>query len=464
MTDFLVIGAGPAGMAAAIEASRQGASVTVVDNRPEPGGNIYAGMQSTRIERPHIYNALGSSYHDGAGLVDAFISAKTNYLPSHMLWHLDPDGIASVRGPSGVLTFHSEKVILATGAQERPVPVTGWTLPGVMGVGAAQILLKASGDIPKSPVIIIGHGPLPLLYAAQVLSVGGQISAFVEPELPRSFSALGKNLSGAWYGRDYLLKGTYYLWKRLLSRVPVYRRAKDIRIAGTVQVSEVRFRTTQEHILQAQSVLLHDGVVPNVNPAAAGGLPLERNEIQDCWAPLSNDIIQLAGDAAGILGAKSAELTGKAAVYRLMGEAEPREITRALNNERKFRSFIDGVYPPLGNGALASDETIICRCEAVTKASILAAIRSSGTDPNRLKTNLRCGMGPCQGRMCGLSVERIISEATGTPKRDVGLHRLRNPIVPITIGNLATAQPASGNTIPLSGEIERSASNSGERS
>lgn len=440
MSDLLVIGAGPAGMAAAITASANGASVTVVDNRSEPGGNIYSCLKSTRSSRPKVWDALGSSYHSGQKLVDQFLSCDINYLPNHALWHLDPDGTASVRGPEGIKSFDNSKIILATGAQERPMPLEGWTLPGAMGVGAAQILLKSSGQLPIGPIIIVGQGPLPLLYAAQVLAVGGSIGAFVEPTVPRQIADYFQKMLGAWHGKTYLFKGLSYLMRRTLARIPVYRNAKEIRILGQEQVEGVEFRTNRIRQIPARSVLLHDGVVPNINPAAAGGLTLSRSEVQDCWFPVSNDLIKVAGDAGGILGAKSAELSGRKAVYESMGEPVPASIEYALEKERQFRSFIDAVYPTYGNAELATDPTIICRCEAVSMARIVSNIPECDTDPNRLKTNLRCGMGPCQGRMCALSIEAIISKTTGASKPEVGLHRLRNPIVPITLDDLATAQ------------------------
>ncbi len=443
MTDLLVIGGGPAGMSAALTASQNGANVTLIENKPELGGNIYAYLNSTRTKRPAIWKALGSSYHEGQTLIDGVLSSSITYLPEHALWHLDPDGSASVRGPNGTLTFKPGKVVLPTGAQERPMPLPGWTLPGVMGVGAAQILLKAGGGVPKGPLIIVGTGPLPLLYAAQVLAVGGQITAFIEPSFKKNSHDIFSNLGGAWHGRKYLIKGVGYLIKRALSRVPVYQNASSIEILGDTCVNGVRFYDGVDRMFEAQTVLLHDGVVPNVNPGGAAGLQLEISYQQKCWAPISNDNIVVAGDAGRILGAKSAKLSGIAAAHTLMENKTPEWVTSTLKKETKFRSFIDAMYPAIGSGEMATGKTTICRCESVTKDQILENARSFGADPNRLKTNLRCGMGPCQGRMCALSVENLLSEATGADKQSIGPHKLRNPIIPISMGDLARTKPYS---------------------
>lgn len=440
MTDILIIGAGPAGMAAAITASHNGADVTVVDNRIEPGGNIYSSLISTKRDRPKIWEALGSSYHNGQELIENFLQSKINYLPQHSLWHLDPDGSASVRGSGGLKNFNAKKVILATGAQERPMPIENWTLPGVMGVGAAQILLKNNGHIPNGQIVIIGTGPLPLLYAAQVLAVGGKIHAFVQPKYSRDISTCFRNLLGAWHGRSYLNAGLLYLMKRALAKIPVYRDVTEIQIVGNNFAEGVQFKTNTLHKLKASSILLHDGVVPNVNAGAAAGLQLVRNSEQDCWAPKSNNIIKVAGDAGGIQGAKAAELSGKIATLEALNLPIPYHLKSKLAKEKQFRSFIDAVYPPIGNAVLANDATLICRCESVSKGEMVTAIAYTGTDPNRLKTNLRCGMGPCQGRMCSLSIEAIISSTSGEDKNSIGLHRLRNPIVPITFRDLASLE------------------------
>lgn len=438
MTELLIIGAGPAGMAAAITAAEKGTKVTVIDNRSEPGGNIYASLRSTKSKRPIVWRNLGSSYHGGEALIEKFLRSSAVYLPLHSLWHLDPDGTASAKGPDGLKFFKPKRVILATGAQERPMPIENWTLPGVMGVGAAQILLKNSGQLTQTPTVILGTGPLPLLYATQVLANGGTIAAFIEPKFSRQLSTCAGELMGAWYGGGYLLKGLSYLIRRSLARIPIYRNASDIRLVGSTQVEGIKFRTKEvERHLLASSVLLHDGVVPNINPAAAAGLELKRNAQQDCWYPEPNEIIRVAGDVGGILGAKAAEITGELAALESLNSKVPTSLKRKLNKERKFRHFIDAMYPPIGSGSLANDETLICRCEAVSKLAIRSNIATTNGDPNRIKTNLRCGMGPCQGRMCSLSIETIIGNEQGKPKESIGLPRLRNPIVPVTLDELA---------------------------
>ena len=444
MTDLLVVGAGPAGLSAALTAARQGAGVTVVDNRSEPGGNIYAALTTTRAQRPAVYRRLGSSYAAGAALIDAFLATDIDYRPRHVLWHVDPDGTVATSGPEGATVFRTGTVILATGAQERPMPLPGWTLPGVMGVGAAQLLLKTSGDLPDGPIVIVGTGPLALLYAQQVAACGGRVAAFVEPRPAVPPPIVPRHLQGAWAGRHYVLKGLGYLAARAWRRTPVYRKATGIAVLGADRAEAVRFTAGGETEIPARTVLLHDGVVPNVNPPAAADLPFARSATQACWSPSSHGRVLVAGDAGGILGAAAAALSGEAAAHRALGRAVPARLTRALERERAFRRFIDAAYPPLGNAALADPETPVCRCEMVTARRVQDTAALTGTDPNRLKSVLRCGMGPCQGRMCALSVEALIARATGTPAEAVGFHRIRSPIAPVTLGELADLDTAHG--------------------
>lgn len=442
MTDILIVGAGPAGMAAAIQGAKSGAKITIVDNKPEPGGNIYSGLLSTRKSHSNVWQAAGSTYQQGAKLIDEFMRCGVKYLPQHSLWHIAPDGTIGIIGADGAKSFKAKKIIMATGAQERPMPMTGWTLPGVMGVGSAQILFKNGGPLPQDPIVIIGSGPLPLLYASQVLAMGGKIAAFIEPMGAVKHVAGIKNMRGAWHGKSYLLKGIGYLIKRKLARIAIYKNAKNIQIIGDEFVTAVHFTTDKPHKIKAKTILLHDGVIPNVNPTGAAELAFEQSKAQQSWAAVSDGILHVAGDAGGILGAKAAALTGEKAMLDALGLNVPQKLMACLEKEQKFRTFIDAVYPPMGNAQFATNETIICRCELVTREAIQATLATTGNDPNRLKSALRCGMGPCQGRMCALSVEAIIADQLQIDAQTIGFHRIRSPIIPITLGEFAKLEIA----------------------
>jgi thioredoxin reductase len=174
--DLAIIGAGPAGMAAAVLAGELGLAVVVLDEQPAPGGQIYRN-----IERAGDAAALGASYLRGAALARAFRVAAHDYRPGASVWHVETAAGQPCRlwllRDGRVGQVHARRVLLAAGATERPVPVPGWTLPGVMTVGALQILLKAAGMTPEGPVVLVGNGPLLYLTAVQLAAAGGQVAA-----------------------------------------------------------------------------------------------------------------------------------------------------------------------------------------------------------------------------------------------------------------------------------------------
>ena len=441
MKEILIVGAGPAGMSAAVEAANLGKIPVVIDNRPEPGGNIYAYLGSNRQNRPQRMHIFGSDYTKGAELIDAFWEAvsagKIVYYPSTRLWRLDPDGGYAYDGPAGSRAGQAESVILATGAQERPMPLPGWTLPGVMGVGAAQILLKSGGDLPAGDIVVVGSGPLPLLLTEQLAAAGRPVKAVVEPD---GASALLAATPLAYYAGAVpktALKGVMLLAKRALRRTPIWRRATAIAVDGDERATGIRFTSDKEIRIDATNVLLHDGIVPNLNPIRAAGLSTHYSEQQKTWHAKPNDVIRLAGDGAGILGADAAVVSGRLIARELCGADVSGVDLSAMAKQRSFRRFIDRAYPPVCTATHAESDTVLCRCEMIKAHQVEHSIATHGTDPNAIKRALRVGMGPCQGRMCGHSLVDFVSSKTQTSPDEVGLPRARNPILPISFKALA---------------------------
>ena len=158
-----IIGAGPAGMAAAVLAAELGLETVLIDEQPAPGGQIYRAIEGAEPNTP-----LGPDYLVGRPLVTALRASNVDYRSGTTLWHLDPEGTLFLETGGRIETVTARRILLATGALERPVPIPGWTLPGVMTAGAAQILLKSSGLVPEGRVVLAGQGPLLYLVAAQL--------------------------------------------------------------------------------------------------------------------------------------------------------------------------------------------------------------------------------------------------------------------------------------------------------
>lgn len=441
MTDLLIVGAGPAGMSAAIEVVKHGVHPILVDNRPEPGGNIYAFLGSNKRKHPERMKIFGPDYAKGGALIDAFLAyvkeGRVTYHASTRLWRIDPDGGYAFDGPDGSKAGKAKHIILSTGAQERPMPLPGWTLPGVMGVGAAQILMKSGGELPEGDIVIVGAGPLPLLLADQLAKAGRPVKAMIEPAGASRLLSAAPHILQAAAAPKTAIKGTLLLAKRFLRRTAVWRNAKSIEILGVDRATGVRFKRGSMIELNAACVLIHDGIIPNLNPLRAAGLALEYSEQQKTWHVQSSDVIHVAGDGAGILGVDAAIISGRTAAKRVCGANPTQRDEAAFQKQRSFRQFIDATYPPVQTAGTAQSDTVLCRCEMVRAGEVEAAIATLGADPNAIKRALRIGMGPCQGRLCNHSLADFSGAKLNCSAKEAGLPRARNPVLPVSFATVA---------------------------
>ncbi len=457
--DLAIIGAGPAGMAAAAQAAAAGARTILLDENPAPGGQIYRSIERNSPARRAF---LGKDYWKGKGVLKAFLQCDAAYLPQALVWSVEQgetDGKVSVElrvsagGKSSIV--HARRVVFATGAMERPMPVRGWTLPGVMTIGAAQIALKSSGLVPDGRVVLAGSGPLLYLFADQLLQAGGNLVAVLDTT-PRSNWAKALPFLPPFLVSPYLLKGLALLAKVRRS-VPVFNGIRAIEIIGQDRATAIRFQAkgrTEE--IDIDSAFLHQGVVPNNSLANATGCLLAWNDRQKCFQPeldtrgrSSLPAIYVAGDGGGIGGALIAEVGGRIAALAACLDLFPEKARRigpllAKHEKRRRvlsrgRTFIDTLYQPAAAFRAPTDlETIACRCEEVTVGAIRDAAARNVVGPNQLKTMLRCGMGPCQGRMCTATITEILADVQQRSPADIGTYRLRTPIKPVPLREFAS--------------------------
>jgi thioredoxin reductase/bacterioferritin-associated ferredoxin len=447
--DVVVIGAGPAGLAAAATAAEAGLSTLLLDENAGPGGQVWRAIASTPVtERDH----LGADYWAGADLVQAVRSSGAEIIQRATVWSLDRNlevGV-SVGGASSFVK--ARRVILATGALERPFPIPGWTLPGVMTAGAAQTMLKSSGLVPDGPTVIAGQGPLLWLLAAQILRLGGRIDRILDTTERRNYLAALPH-AFAFMTSPYFAKGLA-LMKEVRAKVQVVTGVSELAAAGDGQLATVTYVSGgRRETIPVQLLLLHQGVVPNVNLAMAAGIEHRWDDLQLCWSPVldhdcntSVEGIAIAGDGAGIGGAEAAIVRGRiaarAAVEALAPAAAaklaPMSTFRAsLAQAERGRAFLDTLFRPARQFRIPSGDTIVCRCEEVTAKDVLDAVAIGATGPNQLKAYRRTGMGPCQGRLCGLTVTELMAQARGKTAQEIGYYRLRAPVKPITLAELA---------------------------
>ena len=452
-TDVVVIGAGPAGMAAAAEMADLGLRVVVLDEQTEPGGQIWRGVGRKSTSHPVEVDVLGDEYAAGMPVVSAFMQSTADFLPGTAVWQVDADddGV-TVHTVAGGRTrrIRAAGLIAATGAMERAMPVPGWTLPGVMTAGAAQILLKTADMVPEGRVVLAGAGPLLLLVANQLAAAGADVAAVLETVGWREHLDAAPFLPKALGARDDLAKGIR-LRRALVGRgVPVLRAARDIAIEGDGRAEAVAHSRGR---VPADVVLLHDGVVPNVQLTRQMRVPHLWHAVQRCWHPagdawgrVSGVRLWVAGDGAGIEGWRVAILRGRRAaldaardlgrISRQERDASARELDADVDHATAVRPLLDHLFPPR-SAADASDDVVVCRCEEVTAGALREAVRLGATGANQVKTFTRAGMGPCQGRTCGLAVAEIVAAARGLRPEDVEVLRGRVPVRPLTLGTLA---------------------------
>jgi NADPH-dependent 2,4-dienoyl-CoA reductase/sulfur reductase-like enzyme len=453
--DLAVIGAGPAGLAAARQAAELGLSVVVLDEQGEPGGQIYRAIETTRLKQPDRLARLGPDYARGAPLVEAMRAARVDYRASAVVWNVDRDLTVNYSSEGGSQAVAARHVLVATGAIERAVPIPGWTLPGVMTAGALQILLKAQGLVPDGRVVLAGCGPLLLLLASQYLAFGVRPAAIVETVPRGRLLAALPHLLSAMRAPEYLRKGQAMLRAIRAAGFPVHKAASGLMVEGDGKAEALVFQSGgRSHRVEAEIVALHQGVVPNQQVTRLLGCAHDWDDLQRCFRPRLDDWffssvegVSVAGDGGGIGGAKAAEMRGRLAALglaarlgRIDAAARDRRAAAdraALARELAVRPFLDALYAPPDDVLRPADEVLICRCEEVTAGRLREAVRLGCPGPNQAKSFLRCGMGPCQGRLCGLPVTEIIAEARGVGPQEIDYYRIRPPLKPLTLGELA---------------------------
>jgi len=448
--DLIIIGSGPAGMAAGVMADRSGLSVVMLDDQPEKGGQVYRQIGKNRHDR-ESFGFLGRDYFKGSDLAEEVEASGIERIHHAHVWQVTEDNDVFYSRGGAASSVRARFILMAGGAQERPMPVSGWTLPGVMTVGAAQTLLKTSAS-GADDAVFIGTGPLFYLTIWQYLRAGFRIRAVLDtspvlPPLAAFFWMAPALLQGG-----LLAKG--WAWRNeIRKKTSCQIGVRGVRLAGDGKLEKITFtdRYGKHHEIEAGHAFLHQGVVPNVNLGMATGLDHRWNERQLCWCPVtdtdgetSQPGVFVAGDGAGIAGASSAVTSGQMAaakIIRLAGKT-PRGVPSFLRLRHMVntsaRPFLDTMFRPPEDWIIPREgDAIVCRCEGLTKDTILKAAGMGVAGPNQLKSYCRAGMGRCQARMCGLTVQQILAGHSGKPAGEIEYFRLRPPVRPVTVGELA---------------------------
>ncbi|MGW6731650.1 FAD/NAD(P)-dependent oxidoreductase [Streptomyces sp. NPDC055013] len=422
MTELAVIGAGPAGLAAALAAAAQGVRVTLVDSAAETGGQFY--RQPAPALRARRAQALHHQWRTWERLRGGLARSDVQFLTEHHVWGVERNSegftVHALLGPEQrePAAVHARAVLLATGGYERVLPFPGWTLPGVITAGGAQAMLKGGLVVPGRTAVVAGTGPLLLPVATGLAAAGVEIAALVEAADPKSLVRHGRALAaklpeGAGYAARLLRHRV-----RLLARHTVVRAHGDDRLTGVTIAAldaDGRVRPGTERHLPCDTLAVGQGMLPHTDLAETLGCRLDgltvavddeqRTDVPGVWA---------AGESTGIGGSALAlaegHIAGLSAAARLKGtEPDPELWTAAAKSRTRLRRLaaaLAAAYPPPAHWSdQVTDDTLVCRCEEVTAGAVREAVEELGAgDVRTVKLLTRAGMGWCQGRVCGPAV------------------------------------------------------------
>ena len=398
-TDVLVVGAGPAGIAAATAAAKRGCSTIVLDDNVAAGGQIWrGGIDSARAkDNPAKIKAIAALRSSGAEIL-AGRQVVAQPMPGVLR------SVITTADGTRAESFAWDRLILATGARERFLPFPGWTLPGVFGAGGLQALVKGGFSVEGKRVVVAGSGPLLLAVAAHLQEYGAKVVAVVEQAPLRQLLPFAASLLGAGSGK--LLQGARY--RASFARTPYRMGCWPIAAEGEKSVRAVRL-TNGTRVWSEPCDLLACGfhLVPNMELAELLGCKLSGDFVEvDAQQQTSVANVFCAGEPTGIAGLEAALVQGRIAGLVAAGAAqEASKLYRRRDSEKTFGRTLELAFrlrPELTS--LAVPDTIICRCEDVPFSQLQE--HTSWTDA---KLQTRCGMGPCQGRICGPAVQTLFN-------------------------------------------------------
>ncbi len=439
--DVAIVGAGPAGMAAATLAASLGVDVVLLDEQRAPGGEVYRELAAASPQRRA---ELGPDFDVGVAAITALKQSGALHVPGAIVRgvaNFDARFELCVALGDEERMLNARRVILAVGAHERPLQIDGWTLPGVSSAGDVQRQLQASGEIPAGPTVLAGCGPLLYLVAKQLCAAGANVVAILDTlSVARFVRALPTAIE--FMRSPYYARGAKLL-QEVNESVPIYHDVVALAALGNDKLASVRFTANKRTVtLIADRLVLHQGIVPDVHLADSLGCVMAWDDTGaywkpriDAWGASSIAGVFIAGDGAGIEGVNAAAhrgaLAALAAVSSLGSIDAPKCDAAAVAHRRALalslrgRRFLESVYRPPERFRIPAGGAFACRCESVTASQIVAAVREGHTSPDQLQAFLRCGMGSCQGRDCSLAVTEIIARERRVHPSTVGRFRAR---------------------------------------
>lgn len=393
--DLLIIGAGPAGMSAALAAASSGARIIVLDDNPLPGGQIWRDGPQAKV--PNQARQMRERLH-----------------ANHHIRHHGGTRVIACSGPKQLLVEDADhgwligydKLILCTGARELLLPFPGWTLPGVTGAGGLQALIKGGLPVQDQRVVIAGSGPLLLASAATAKHSGADVLRIAEQASSSAVAAFALQLP-RWPGK---LVQSFSLFDRH------YRTGSYVVAAlGNERLEGVRLRQQGNIVeLACDRLACGFGLIPNTQLGQALGCALDGTALAvDAWQTTSQADHYAAGECTGFGGSELALVEGAIAGHAAVGNiAAARQLRPRRARWQGFAKALNRAFsldPQLKS--LAQADTLVCRCEDVPYAAL-----ASHVDWRTAKLASRCGMGACQGRVCGGAVQFLFDWQPSAPR------------------------------------------------
>lgn len=461
--DVAVIGAGPAGLAAAVAAAEHGARVVVVDAAAQPGGQFWRHRPESVEPNPDGHGHHGwKTYLDLRSRFDAALSqGALRYLPNTQAWmveredsgrfvlRLTPASGSSIQTP----TVRANKLVSCAGGYDRQLPLPGWELPGVMAAGGIQAFIKANGTLPGKRFVIAGTGPFLLPVAANIAQAGGKVIAVCEsssltgwlPHLGAASGVPGKALEGAEYAAVFAKHRIRYHTRTIVTKVLGDNSANAVQIAK-VDASGAVIPGSEQLFEDVDVVGFGWGFTPQIELAVGLGAKTRIDAdgslvcvVDDAQASNVPDLF-LAGEVTGVGGAVLAVAEGLIAGAAAAGTQTGS--TKQIERHRRFATAMHQAHPvPEKWDELLTDDTLVCRCEEVSHGQIREARDELGaTDARTMKSFTRTGMGWCQGKVCGYAVSCL--SAKGTTDEAVQHASLsaiaKRPVAaPLTLGEIS---------------------------
>ncbi|MDD7928109.1 FAD-dependent oxidoreductase [Microbacterium thalli] len=486
--DLAVVGAGPAGLSAAVVAAETGLRVALIDAGSQTGGQYWRHPDEDHLDTFPQPEDTGhhhwGHYRDLRDRLRRQIATgRVDHRGGRQVWRTDRPGDAAdfvlrttaVAGRDGASpddrAVRARRVVLAPGAYDRQLPVPGWTLPGVMAAGGVQAMLKANQVRAGRRAVVAGTGPFLLSVAAGLARAGVEVVAVCEANALSRWAATPVR---ALQEPGKLLEGVGYAATFVRGRIPLRTRTVVTRIAGEGRVSHVtigrvdaagRVRPGSERTIEADLVALGWGFTPQLELVVGAGARTRVDvdgslvAVVDADQRTSVPGIYAAGEATGIGGAVQSCAEGElaalaAAVDAGFGvpSARARALRRRIARGRRFAVGMHRASPvPAAWSTWLEDDTLVCRCEEVPVSAVRRTIGDLAADDARdVRVTARPGMGMCQGRVCGFALSCLVSEQTGRFTAAADLEPLvRRPVgTPIRVADLAALAPVAAPVAP----------------